>query len=427
MQQLVELRNKLTEKQKALAEYMASAKKDGKYDPESTLKISSVKFAEEVQTKNKELNDLGKEVATLASVEQAEVDQRLREAEIKGHPHPADDGKPGQKKTLKSLGQQFIESKAYRERPPSFDTMGPTSELKDALPSEILKQYRYASGIKTEMTRSAGWDPEQRDSGLIVLSAQRPVQALDLIPTIPTSRDTYVYMEETTFTNNAAEIAEASASTYGEAALAYTRRTQAVEKIAVYIPVSEEQLEDSAEAAALIDQRLPFMVNQRLDSQVINGSGSTPNILGVLSATGLQTQARGSDPDMDAIHKAITLSRVTGRAMPNAIVMHSNNWQYLRLLRTTDGIYILGNPADQAPPRLWGLPVAFNEAISAGTAVVGDFSNYCLLAERRGMTVDVGWINTYFIRGMKAVRATIRVAMVWTRGAAFVRVTSLQS
>ena len=433
MQVLVEKRNQLAEKQKALAAYMESAKKDGKYDPENTLKISSVKFAEEVRAKNTELNTLAIEIETLASVERADADLKRRQLDIDGNAaaaHPADTGKPGKKQAWKSIGTQFIESKAYLARPENLEgAMGPAATIKDAPSIKELRAMAIGArtGIKTEMTRAAGWDPEQRDSGLIVLDAQRPIQILDLIPTIPTSRDTYVYMEETTFTNNAAEIAEASATTYGEAALAYTRRTQAVEKIAVYIPVSEEQLEDSAEAEALVNARLPFMVEQRLDSQIVNGNGTTPNLLGVLSATGLQTQARGSDPGMDAIHKAITLSRVTGRAMPNAIVMHSNNWQYLRLTRTADGIYILGNPSDNSIPRLWGLPVAYNEAITAGTAVVGDFTNYCLLAEKRGMTVDVGWINTYFIRGMKAIRATIRVAMVWTRGEAFVQVTSLQS
>ncbi len=195
----------------------------------------------------------------------------------------------------------------------------------------------------------------------------------------------------------------------------YTRRTQAVEKIAVYIPVTEEQLEDAPQAAALIDQRLPFMVQQRLDSQIINGNGSTPNLLGVLSASNLQTQARGADPDPDAIEKAMTKVRVTGRAIPSAVVMHSNNMSFLR-------------PQDSNNvSRIWGIPIVLCESIAAGTAVVGDFVNYSNLVEKRALNVQMGWINDYFLRGMKVVRADIRVAVVWTRGAAFCSVTGLQS
>ena len=48
-----------------------------------------------------------------------------------------------------------------------------------------------------------------------------------------------------------------------------------------------------------------------------------------------------------------------------------------------------------------------------------------MMVERQGMDVQLGMVNDDFIKGKKAVRATIRVALVWTRPAAFSTCTGL--
>jgi HK97 family phage major capsid protein len=231
-------------------------------------------------------------------------------------------------------------------------------------------------------------------------------------------------MEETTFTNNAAEKAEGA--TYGEAAFALTERSATVEKIAVWVPVTDEQLEDVAGAMAYLDARLPFMIRQRLDGQILVGNGTTPNLRGVNNATDLQTQAKGTDPVPDAIYKSMTKVRVTGRAIPGAVIIHPNDWQDIRLLRTADGIYIWGSPSDAAPERIWGVTVVQSDAQTENTSVVGDFANYSLLGIRRGLDVQVSNSHdTFFINGKQAVRADIRAVVVWLRGAAFCTTTGI--
>jgi HK97 family phage major capsid protein len=303
----------------------------------------------------------------------------------------------------RSFGAAFVKSGAYKNK-------GTKTELDISL--------------KTAFTRAAGWAPESTRSGLVVMDAQRPIQVTDVFPSIPTSQAAYKYMEETTYTNNAAERAENSA--YGEAALALTERSVTIESIGVFIPVTDEQLEDEAGAAAYLDMRLPFMVAQRLDGQLLVGDGSTPNIRGVNNAANIQTQAKGADPVPDAIHKGITKVKVTGRAFPNAVIMHPNDWQDVRLLRTVDGIYIWGSPAETGTPRIWGLQVVESDAQTENTAVVGDFANYSLLVVRRGVEVRVSDSHSdYFTNGKQAVRAGIRAASVFTRGEAFCTVTGI--
>ena len=211
-----------------------------------------------------------------------------------------------------------------------------------------------------------------------------------------------------------------------EAALALTEQSSPVRKIAVFLPVTDEQLEDEQQARGYINNRLPFMLRQRLDGQVLVGNGTAPNLRGFLNVVGIQTQAKGADPVPDAIYKGMVLSRVTGRAFPNAVVFHPLDWQDVRLLRTADGIYIWGSPSEAGPARIWGLPVVESDAITQNTALVGDFANFSELSVRRGIDVQVSNSHgTYFVEGKQAVRADMRVALVVYRPAAFCTVTGV--
>ena len=177
--------------------------------------------------------------------------------------------------------------------------------------------------------------------------------------------------------------------------------------------------------AGLIDGRLSLFLRRRLDLQVLVGDGTAPNLSGILDVSGIQTQAKGADPAFDAIHKAITLVAVTGAANPSNIVLHPNDWQDIRLTRTTDGIYILGNPSDPGVMRLWGLPVTVSDRITENTGLVGDFATHCELRPRRGIEVEVGFVNTQFTEGEQTIRAGLRTAFVVYRAAAFCSVTGI--
>lgn len=362
----------------------------------------SKSVAEYIRQLNAECGDLAKEYEGLVEVQKAA-------AYAAGLPNGGGtEGGSGTKGNLgdgeqKSFGELFTGSSAFKSK-------GSTAELD--------------MDLKTLMTTSAGWVPETTRTGKVVEYATRPIQILDLIPTTTTGQSAVTYMEETTFTNNAAEAAEAG--TYGEAALALTERSSTVRKVAVFLPVTDEQLEDEAQARGYVNNRLPFMLRQRLDSQLLVGDGTAPNLRGINNVVGIQTQAKGADPVPDAVYKAMTLVRVTGRAMPNAYVTNPTDWQDVRLLRTADGIYIWGNPSEAGPERIWGLQVVQSDAQTLNTGLVGDFANYAELAMRRGIDVQVSNSHsTYFIEGKQAIRADLRAAFVCYRPAAFCTVTGI--
>lgn len=394
-EQVVDLKGKIAERQAKLARAFEEAGPDFDTDKITCLSGDAAGKVEQIRALNAELTDLRKELD-----EKEELFRTATAAKAMQVEPPAIKAEQAQTKTI---GELFVESLAFKER-------GKLATLD--------------VDVKTLFQRSAGWAPESTRSDLVVDYATRPIQLSDLIPVDPWNQAAYKYMEETTFTNNAAEAAEGNA--YGESALALTERSATVEKVGTWLPVTDEQLEDVAGIQSYIDRRLRFMLRQRFDYQIMNGNGESPNLVGILNKVGIQTQAKGASPANDAIHYALTKVRVTGRAFPNAVVLHPNDWQDIRLLRTTDGIYIWGNPAEAGPEMIWGVRVVQSDVIAENTGLVGDFANFSLCALRRGIDVKItNAHDDYFIKGKQAVRADFRAALVWTRPAAFCTVTGI--
>ena len=379
--------------------------------------------AHQIKERNDELTDLGKQVQDLLAVQAASESAKTagglgaetgdgsdpRHSEYRG-----DIGglgvAPGGFYNMpprKTIGEYFIESKALK-----------------GMQGHIGPEAHLDFDLKTLLTTTAGWSPEVLRQDRLVEFATRPIQVADLFPQTTTTQAAVKYMEETTFTNAAAETAEGG--TYPESALVFTEKLSAVQKIPTFIPVTDEQLDDVPRMRGIIENRLAFMIRQRLDLQLLSGNGTAPNLRGILNVVGIQTQAKAADPVPDAIYKGIVKVNTTGQALANAVVLNPVDWQNIRLLRTADGIYIWGNPADAGPERIWGLRVAQAQAATAGTGIVGDFANYSELAVRAGIDVQVSNSHgTFFVEGKLAVRADIRVAVVVYRPAAFCTVTGL--
>ena len=408
---LVERREELQAKQKTAVEVLDLAGKDIDLSRKPVLeKLGATDAADALvkfQALNKECEVLG---ADLAREELKESAKRVRERdeELK---RPAEEmrhsafDESGQKK---SWGQQYIESKAFR----------------DSRQGRVDIPFEMEIGVKTLFETAAGYAIENVRSGLLVEKATRPIQVIDLIPSFPISQSSFVYMEETTRTHAAAEKAEGTA--YPESTFVWTQKTSPVQKVADSIPVTDEQLEDEQQVKSLLEQRLSFGVRQRLDGQVLIGNGTAPNLRGINSVVGIQVQAKGADSGIVAFLKALALIRFTGRATPNGAVMHPNDWLDIMLTQSTAGEYLFGNPFQgPGPTSLFGISIAQSDAQTENTGLVGDFVNFSRLDDRRGVRVQTGYVGSQFTEGKVTLRADLRAAFTVTRPAAFCQITGL--
>ena len=422
---LKEKEDQLGAKQKALHDVFDAAGTDVDFTKPAVLTLVGAKDSKEVVEKvramDKELADLGKERDDLAELKRISDDNEQRRRQpAKTLPFPG----PDDREKRKSLGEIVVASAAFKEARAS---LGLPQEEQKALVRQGIASMEKGFGLpelKATFLTGAGWGPEStRVPGLVIDKATRPIQVLDIIPSANTGMAAVKYMEETTRTHAAAERNENAS--YAESSFELTEQSETVRSVGESVPVTDEQLEDVQGAQSYLEQRLGFGVRQRVDGQVIIGDGNTPNLRGIKNKVGIQTQAKGADPIPDAIYKAMTLVRVTGRAFPNAVVIHPTNWQAVRLMRTADGIYIWGSPAETGPDRIWGIQAVQCDADAAGTAYVGDYANFCALYERRGLEVAIGYVNNDFLQGRRTIRAGLRVAFVIYRAAAFCSVTGL--
>lgn len=232
------------------------------------------------------------------------------------------------------------------------------------------------------------------------------------------------YFIQTTDTDNAAAVAEVTAPT--DSAFAWTLVTDPIETVSTWIPMSHESIADNVGLQSTVTGMLARRLQKKSNALILAGDGNTPNPTGVFIRTGFQTQAKGADPVFDAVFKAMTKVEVTGDSVVDNIFFHPTDWQNIRLTRTTDGIYILGNPADGAPLNLWGTPVTKTTGIAAaGTAGVVD-SSYMEIIEREGLTVEISTEHsTFFTERKVAILLYRRFAVADYRPSAAATVTGL--
>jgi len=403
---LIEKRNELKAKQDKVHEVLKQMGDDFDLSKVTLLQGDNKTKADAIKAMNKELADLGNECDSLAEIEKAADQDRARtkeaeEAARKGLPQPRKD-----EGTETDIGKTFVGSPQFKS---------------------YLKERRGKAGLEIDvplkalMTGAAGFAPQSVRTGDVVPMVRRAPDIMDLIPMRTTNQAAVVYMEQTLRTNNAAEATEGAL--LGEAAYTYTQRTVPVELVGVWLPITGQQLEDIDQLQSIVSDDLMQMLRERIDSQIINGLAATPpSLQGLLLNANIQVRGYAGDY-FDTSFNAAKDVRVTGRSTPSAFIFHPNDWAIIRLARTVDGLYILGNP-NETVDRLWGLQVVQSDAIAEKMSLVGAFADWIKLFEKRGVVVEVSDSeSTNFSHFIWAIRATTRLANVIMRPAAFCRFT----
>jgi HK97 family phage major capsid protein len=311
-------------------------------------------------------------------------------------------------KNRKSLGERFTESEQF----------------KGALKGDRKLSMEFGDvSLKTLMQTTAGFASQAIRTGEVEQMPVEPIGLFALIPKGQTNQSAYVYMRQNLRTQAAAERAETG--NYAESAFTWEQVSHTVEDMGHWIPVTGIQLEDIPQMRGIIDDELRAGIEERLDYELFNGSGSTPSLQGALALTGINVQDAQGQMPLDALYMGMGKVQRLGFAEPNLVAVNGENWEPIQLMKTNDGQYIWGHPADIGPMRVWGRRLVSTYRIAKGTALLGDFSKM-LYAERLGITVEITDSHASdFIAGKYAIRARTRGVFAWKRPSAFCKVTNL--
>lgn len=281
---------------------------------------------------------------------------------------------------------------------------------------------------------SAGAFVTPEDSGIIEVLGHRPLTLRDIISVRRTTSDVVEFVRQTSHTNAAAVVPEATTAAKDaekvaggykpEGTWAFERVTAPVATIAEWVPATKRALADAVQLEDLINAELAADLAESEETAIIKGTGSGDSITGILSTSGIQDQAFTTDI-FATIRKAITKARTVGRAIPNAVMLNPVDVETIDLARRdgATGAYLGNGPWAIGPRTLWGVPIVESEAIDANTALVGDFSK-AVLWDREQTSVTISNSHEdFFIRNLVAILAEERVAFGVTRPTAFVKAT----
>ena len=384
---------------------------DGKYTPEAKEKIKG----------------LNTELAGLIDAENLERTKAKNEKAMEQEVYASEEPQAGPS----TVGEAFVNSDAYK---------GYKEDGVKGVDSTVKFSPAYGEKATLGAGLTASFPPEVlRQPGILESALRDPDAVIGLFDQIETSQNSFAYMEETTFTNAAAEQSEEA--TTAEAELDFTEQTAPIRKVGVFLPVTEELLADVNGIQGYVNSRLGTMMKLRLDNQLLSGDGSAPNMEGVLTKSGINSfdyalPYAGELGKIGQIYQAITEIRKDAFVEPDAIIMHPSDWYDIVTSVTevdTSGsknplFVVAGGFGTDAAPRIWGLPVVASTAISAGTVLVGKFGGgeAAHVVMRQGLDLAVSDSHSdFFLKGKLAIRATMRVGLAVYRQEAFCKITNM--
>jgi hypothetical protein len=320
---------------------------------------------------------------------------------------------------------------------------GSYSPGEDFTRSDGYVEFRKSSGghyeyeVRTLMTNTGSYiaAPSASGAGLLAplgtpyippVTQIRPMQFMrDILPSTSTSLSIVPYIQEQSYLSNVAGAGWVlEAGQKPELAMNWVPARATIEKIAGWIPATYELLADVPLMRGLIDNFLQNSVSFREDRGLLSGSGTDPEIRGLLNTTGLQTQAFTSDALTSLGLAQGVLENIEGQA--DFQVMNTLDFWQIQTTRNAtrfDGEALTNAAPFGVPPAgLWGVNVKRTNAMARGSALVGD-SRGAMILDREGVVIRIGDQHLdYFTTNKIAILAEKRVGLMVFRPDFFVSV-----
>jgi HK97 family phage major capsid protein len=253
----------------------------------------------------------------------------------------------------------------------------------------------------------------------LVDTRRRRLFIRDLIGVQQTTLAAIPYVRELNPVANALSASTvAESATKPEAVMQFTPDLAPVQVIAATIPITTQILEDAVTLVGYINGRLVYMLKLREEDEILRGNGVSPDLKGILSYSGIQTQATaGAGEYAITIGNAIAkIELVDGFA--DGVAMNPATYWNMVTHRAAGGS---GNfdagMFSQAPVQyVWGLPSVRTNSMNANQNLVGNFAMGATLFDRSQSGVRVFEQHSdYAVKNQVLLRAEERVALAVNR------------
>jgi len=296
---------------------------------------------------------------------------------------------------VKTAGAEFIKSSAYA----SF-----VSGERDKVRLDV-KNTVIANNTTTQPMQIAG----------VTAGSFAPRTIRGQIPTIVVNQNSVNSLRELDWTNAAAETAQTTLKP--ESALTFEPYNVPVETIAHFIKVSNQLLADAPAVSAYIDTRLRDGLAQRVERQLLLGTGTTPQIKGLTIAGNFVAFTATTGANLvESINKAKYNRWAVGEVV-DTVIVNPADWAAMEVLRegAGTGAYLYGNPGTVAGSSPFGVDVVMSQYMPAGKFLIGSLRSSATIYQRQGATVEMGYIDDDFTRNMVTIRAEERLGLAVDR------------
>jgi HK97 family phage major capsid protein len=238
-----------------------------------------------------------------------------------------------------------------------------------------------------------------------------PLTIRELFRSIPVTSNMVNSLRESAFTNRAAEVSQGAAKAESDAT--FEQYNVPITTVAHFIKVSNQLLADSPAIIAYIDTRARDGLAQRIDAQLLNGNGTSPNLSGLTDSGNFTAYtATSGDLLVDAINRAKYALWATGN-MPDVVIVNPADWGAMERTREGAGTgqYLYGTPGSMAGENPFGLRIVLSNNMAAGKFLVGAIDASSVLYTRQGATVELGYVNADFTNNLVTIRVEERLGL----------------
>lgn len=267
----------------------------------------------------------------------------------------------------------------------------------------------------------------QFEPGLTRVTRRKPF-ITELVDLARTMEKLVAWVEQTDIdTGIAFNTAEGGSQAGNYGSFRWTENSQKVEKIDALTKVTREMLDDLQAAQSEIQTELIELIQLRLDSQVMSGNGTSPQLKGILqyaqAFSNFGSLSVAAPNNYDALIAAILQIRANGTASgisgggeiinifePTDIVMNPVDFVQMDLTKDSLNRYVREYyPQFDGTNLLGGCRITENIGIASGSYLVMD-AKKSHVRIREDAEITMGYVNTDFQDDLVTIKGVLRAS-----------------